>query len=162
MKPAVTALSSLPIWAGATPAGWRVASSWSMRSPTSWAIRCWWGGEIIQITSTWWVWAWATASDPAAWSPWYVQQPHEGLTTAEMFYRQTDCTERPCSVTRNDTILYVGLQCKQLATHLEPNVCSFLYYCCYDLRKKKRSKSCFMSRRLACEGISANVPEFQY
>lgn len=73
MRPAVTVLSSPPTWAAATPVGWRAAASWCTNVPTTWVTRCWWEGESTLTTSGWWEWAWATASVPAAWYPWYVR-----------------------------------------------------------------------------------------
>lgn len=69
MSARVTAQTCPPIWAGVIPAGWREAVLWCMTAPTTWAISTSWGGENTLTTWAWW--AWATASGPAAWSPWW-------------------------------------------------------------------------------------------
>ena len=69
MRPAATALSWPPTWAGATPAGWRAAASWSTTAPTTWETSISWGGASTLTTWAWW--EWETASGLAVWSPWY-------------------------------------------------------------------------------------------
>lgn len=67
MSAAATVPIFTPTSTDATPSGWRVAASWCMRGPTTWAISTIWGEESTLITSVWL--ALMTVSDLAVWSP---------------------------------------------------------------------------------------------
>lgn len=63
-----TVLTSTPTSTAATLSGWRVAASWCMRDPTTWATSTSSAGGSTLTTSAWL--ESTTASAPAAWFPW--------------------------------------------------------------------------------------------